>query len=89
MDAPGVPRMGQQGQAVTILCLGSASLGSAHTGTSCSKQSRTLPVALSWQGSGRGAVLAVVQPAVLRLSWEHKGEQGSSVSSVTALLGDA
>lgn len=31
----------------TISCLGAASLGSAHTGMSCSKPARTLPVPLS------------------------------------------
>lgn len=37
-----------------ILCLGTASLGSAGSGMSCSKHTRTLPVPLSWQGSGQG-----------------------------------
>lgn len=36
----------------------------------------------------RGTDSAVVQPALLRLSWVYKGEQGSSVLSVTAWLAD-
>lgn len=50
----------------TIPCLGTARLGSAHTGTSCSKQQE--PASATELAGIRmgGAVLAVVQPALLR-----------------------
>lgn len=60
----------------TILCLGAASLGSTQSPGSATEL------------AGIRTVLAMVQAALLRLSWVHKAEQGSSVWSVTALLGD-
>lgn len=65
--------MGYRERLGTILCLGAASLGSAGTGMSCSKQTSATELA------GIRTVLAMVQAALLRLSWVHKAEQSSSV----------